>query len=104
MLFDSAFLIHLSGQRGSRDKAAAERFLATHPDASLYTSRICWAEFAERCNTPREVEAALHLFAVIELDERVAWSASRIGRDLGGISATTTSGLPRPPLSSAFPW
>ena len=82
MLFDSAFLIHASGQRGRKSQAAAMHFLRTHMDAPLYTSRVCWEEFAEGCSTPIEVQAGLHLFTVVEIDENVAWTASRVARDL----------------------
>jgi len=82
MLFDSAFLIHASGQRGQKQQAAAEKFLRAHLDAPLYTSRVCWAEFAEGCAAPADVQAGLHLFTVVEIDESVAWAASRIAREL----------------------
>jgi predicted nucleic acid-binding protein len=82
MLFDSEFLIHASGQRGRKQKALTEHFLRAHLDAPLYTSRICWAEYAEGCDTPAEVQAGLRLFAVIEIDENTAWTASRLGREL----------------------
>lgn len=35
MLFDSAFLIHASGQRGRKQQAATEAFLRAHLDAPL---------------------------------------------------------------------
>jgi predicted nucleic acid-binding protein len=82
MLFDSEFLIYASGQRGRKQKALTEHFLRAHLDAPLYTSRICWAEYAEGCDTPAEVQTGLHLFAVIEIDENIAWTASRLGREL----------------------
>jgi len=82
MLFDSGFLIHASGQRGRRERSAAERFLRAHLDAPLYTSRVCWAEYAEGCLSPAEVQAGLHLFTVIEIGENIAWTASRLGREL----------------------
>ena len=82
MLFDSAFLIHVSGQRGKKPQAAAENFLRAHLDRPLYTSRVCWAEFAEGCLAPADVAAALHLFTVVEIDENIAWTASRIAREL----------------------
>ena len=82
MLFDSAFLIHASGQRGRKQQAAAENFLRAHLDAPLYTSRVCWAEFAEGCAAPADVRAGLHLFTVVEIDESVAWTASRVAREL----------------------
>ncbi|MBP7142712.1 MAG: type II toxin-antitoxin system VapC family toxin [Opitutaceae bacterium] len=82
MLFDSGFLIHASGQRGKKPQAAAESFLRAHMDSPLYTSRVCWAEFAEGCAAPTDVQAALHLFTVVEIDEAVGWAASRIGREL----------------------
>ena len=84
MLFDSAFLIHASGQRGRKHQAAAENFLRAHLDAPLYTSRVCWAEFAEGCTTPADVLAGLHLFTVVEIDENIAWTASRVARELRG--------------------
>jgi predicted nucleic acid-binding protein len=82
MLFDSAFLIHASGQRGRKQQVAAENFLRAHLDAPLYTSRVCWAEFAEGCAGPADVEAGLHLFTVVEIDESIAWTASRVAREL----------------------
>ena len=82
MLFDSTFLIHASGQRGRKARGEAERFLREHLDAPLYTSRICWAEFAEGCATPADVQTGLRLFTVVEIDENIAWTASRIARDL----------------------
>ena len=82
MLFDSAFLIHASGQRGRKQQAAARDFLRAHLDAPLYTSRVCWAEFAEGCIAPADVQESLHLFTVVEIDESVAWTASRVAREL----------------------
>lgn len=82
MLFDSAFLIHASGQRGRKQQAAAEAFLRSHLDTPLYTSRVCWAEFAEGCAVPAEVQSGLRLFTVVEIDENVAWAASRVAREL----------------------
>lgn len=83
MLFDSEFLISYSGQRGAAKKLAADQFANEHLDAPLYTSRVCWSEFAEGCETLDLVEAKLSLFVVLEIDERVAWTASRIARNLG---------------------
>jgi predicted nucleic acid-binding protein len=60
------------------------RFLQSHLDAPLYTSRICWAGFAEGCAAPVEAAAGLQFFTVIEIDELIAWSASRLSRDLKG--------------------
>lgn len=82
MLFDSAFLIHACGQRGRKQQVAAVDFLRAHLDAPLYTSRVCWAEFAEGCAAPADVQVGLHLFTVVEIDQRVAWTASRIAREL----------------------
>lgn len=84
MLFDNEFLIYAAGQRGRRQTERAERFLEAHLDAPLYTSRVCWAEFAEGCDTLAAVEAGLRRFTVLEVDGRVAWSASRIARLLKG--------------------
>ncbi len=82
MLFDTAFLIHASGQRGRKQQAAAEHFLQSHLDTPLYASRVSWSEFAEGCASPHELHAALHRFAIVEIDETVAWIASRVAREL----------------------
>jgi predicted nucleic acid-binding protein len=83
MLFDSTFLIHAAGQRGRVQLVRAEAFLKANLDAPLYTSRVCWAEFAEGCLSVTEVETALNRFTVIEINELVAWETSRISRVLG---------------------
>ncbi len=80
MLFDTEFLLRYAGQRGRAQKIATEKFEARHLDAPLYTSRICWAEFAEGCVHEREVHAALARFTLIEINEAVAWEASRLAR------------------------
>ncbi|OAM87586.1 type II toxin-antitoxin system VapC family toxin [Termitidicoccus mucosus] len=84
MLFDSEFIIRLAGQGGKPWQRRALAFIDANLDAPLYTSRICWTEFAEGCDSPAEVAAALDMFTVLEIDERVAWHASRIGRLLKG--------------------
>lgn len=82
MLYDSTFLIHLSGQRGRVQRERAQEFLRARLDEPIYTSRVAWAEFAEGCETNEVVTHHLALFAVIEVDETVAWEASRISRQL----------------------
>jgi predicted nucleic acid-binding protein len=82
MLYDSTFLIHASGQRGRVQRARTEAFLRGHLDSPLYTSRICWAEFAEGCASVDEVRAVLDRFMVVEVNELIAWEASRISRGL----------------------
>jgi predicted nucleic acid-binding protein len=82
MLFDTTFLIHLAGQRGRISSERAEVFLRAHLDAPLYTSRICWSEFAEGCDSVAEVRSALGRFTIVEINELVAWEASRISRGL----------------------
>jgi predicted nucleic acid-binding protein len=83
MLCDTTFLIHLAGQRGRQAHERAEAFLRAHLDAPLYTSRVCWSEFAEGCATVADVRTALERFAIVEINETVAWEASRISRGLG---------------------
>ena len=82
MLYDTTFLIHFSGQRGRKQQAAARAFLLARPDSPVYTSRAAWAEFAEGCANAGEVLRHLELFTVVEIGEQVAWTASRISRDL----------------------
>ena len=83
MLFDTEFLIAFAGGRGAAKKVRATLFLESH-DAPLYIPRVCWAEFAEGCEKVVEVERHLRRFAIVEIDEGVAWEASRIGRELKG--------------------
>jgi len=80
MLFDRKFLIAAAGQRGAPRRARTEAFLRAHLDAPLYTSRICWAEFAEGCGSPAETNQGTARFTVIEINQSVAWQASRIAR------------------------
>lgn len=82
MLYDSTFLIHFAGHRGQKQREVARAFLRANPDAPVYTSRVAWAEFAEGCLTAEEVERHMEPFTVIEIGEHVAWTASRISRDL----------------------
>ena len=83
MLFDTTFLIHLVGQRGRESSERAKAFLKAHLDAPLYTSRVCWSEFAEGCSSLSEVRLTLERFTIVEINELVAWEASRISRGLG---------------------
>jgi len=82
MLFDTEFLIHLTRKPGSPWHGRATAFLAAHrPD--LYTSRVCWMEFAAGREDRVDVDRDLGRFAVLEVDESVAWQASRLARALG---------------------
>jgi predicted nucleic acid-binding protein len=82
MLYDTTFLVHYSGQRGRTQKAAARAFLEARPDSPIYTSRVAWSEFAEGCATAGEIAFHLEPFTVIEIGEQIAWTASRLSRDL----------------------
>ena len=82
MLFDTEFLIHLTRRPGSPWHGRATAFLAAHsPD--LYTSRVCWMEFAAGREDRVDVDRDLGRFAVLEVDESVAWQVSRLARALG---------------------
>ena len=82
MLFDTEFLLHLTRKPGSPWHRRATAYLAAH-DPALYTSRVCWMEFAAGREHRVEVDRDLGRFAVLELDESVAWQASRLARTLG---------------------
>ena len=82
MLFDTEFLIHLTRKPGSPWHDRATAFLAEHGPV-LYTSRVCWMEFATGREHRVEVDRDLGRFAVLEVDESVAWQASRLARMLG---------------------
>jgi predicted nucleic acid-binding protein len=81
MLFDTEFLIAASGQRGKPQQGRALAFLASRTEA-LFTSRVCWSEFAEGYSDLADVNRDLILYAVLEVDEAIAWQASRLARTL----------------------
>ena len=83
MLCDTEFLICLQGGAGAAKKRRAEAFIES-VHAPLYISRVCWMEFAEGCATLANARRDLEDFAVVEIDEAIAWHASRIARDLKG--------------------
>ncbi len=84
MLLDTDFLIAAGGDRGLARRNAARAFLAAHRATPFFVSRVSWAEFAEGREHKTEVERDLALYAVLEVDEMVAWSASRLARALKG--------------------
>lgn len=106
MLFDTEFLIRRAGQRGAREKARTAAFLSAHPASALYTSRVCWSEFAEGCGHRAEADHALASIAILEIDDSIAWQTSRVARSLAGTGlhiGDTTSGSPPPRSNSACP-
>ena len=84
MLFDTEFLICLAGGRGAQKQKRAILFLEQNQTA-LYTSRVCWMEFAAGCSTVEAVDVALEDFAIVEIDKRVAWETARILGRLKGL-------------------
>jgi predicted nucleic acid-binding protein len=83
MLFDTNFLIYYSGQRGTKEKANAQVFLDGLPSGqNLYTSRVCWMEFAAGCDNIADMAVIDRMFAVLDMDAHLAWSASRIAKTL----------------------
>lgn len=84
MMFDTEFIIALTRGEKSTRRQSAERFLAENKTTPLYTSRICWAEVAEGFESLASTQEALKRFAIVEIDEDIAWHASRLARDLKG--------------------
>ena len=84
MLLDTEFLIAAGGDRGRARRNAARVFLAARRATPFFISRVSWAEFAEGREHQTEVERDLALYTVLEVDEMVAWSASRLARALKG--------------------
>lgn len=84
MLFDTEFIISLGRGEKSVARQRADKFLAENRPEGLYTSRICWAEVAEGFDDITAAHQALARFTVLEVNERVAWIASRLGRHLKG--------------------
>ncbi len=84
MLYDTEFLICLSGQKGESKMNRAKTFLARHGQDVHYLSRVGWAEYAEGCEQEERVDRDTRSFRVLEINERVAWIASRLSRQLKG--------------------
>ncbi len=84
MLYDSEFLIGLSGQKGEPRMLRAKGFLAQHSRQIPYLSRVCWAEYAEGCEHQAQVDRDTRSFRTLEINERIAWIASRLSRLLKG--------------------
>ena len=84
MLLDTEFLIAAGGDRGLASRNAARVFLAAHRTTPFFISRVSWAEFAEGRDHQTEVDRDLALYAVLEVDEMIAWSVSRLARALKG--------------------
>ena len=77
MFFDTEFLICPAGGRGAPKQKRAPLFLEQN-QPSLYTSRVCWMEFAAGCGNVEAVDTALEDFVIVEIDKRVAWETARI--------------------------
>ncbi|MFH1499786.1 MAG: hypothetical protein ABII82_18395 [Verrucomicrobiota bacterium] len=71
MVYDTEFMICFAGSSGKAMKARAIEFLRGNP-GPLYTSRVCWMEFAEGADTLIAVKRQLRDFTVIEIDEAIA--------------------------------
>ncbi len=80
MLYDTEFLVCLSGQKGEPRKIRAREFLARHRQPAPYLSRVCWAEYAEGCDRQEHVDRDTRSFRLLEITERIAWIASRLAR------------------------
>ncbi len=82
MLYDTEFLIaYACGYKGV-GKVRAAKFLAENGSSPTYISRATWMEIAAGHDTPANAQADTHLFTLLEIDEAVAWQASRIRRYL----------------------
>ena len=84
MLLDTECLICATGQRGAAKQGRALAFLSAHTTSDFFTSRVCWSEFAEGMEQRGEVDPKLRRYAILEVDEPIAWRASRVARALTG--------------------
>lgn len=82
MLYDTEFLItYAHGYKGV-GKGRAAKFLAENGSSPTYISRVTWMEIAAGHASPAAVQADTHFFTLLEIDEAVAWQASRVRRHL----------------------
>lgn len=84
MLFDSEFVIAMSRRPDSAMRTRAELFLAKHQPVTLYISRVTTSEVSAGFIDRADATAVLRKFTAIEIDENLAWQASRITRHLKG--------------------
>ena len=63
-------------------KVRAAKFLAANSSSPTYISRVTWMEIAAGHTAPAAVQADTRFFTLLEIDETVAWQASRIRRHL----------------------
>lgn len=84
LLADSEFVIALSRRPGSAIRTRADSFLERHATATLYISRVTTCEVSAGFTRRQDAAAVLHGFTPLEIDDDVAWQASRIARELKG--------------------
>lgn len=84
MLFDSEFVIAMSRRPDSALRMRAETFLGEHQPAGLYISRVTSCEVAVGCENRGQAEFLLRDFTPLEINDEVAWRASRVARELKG--------------------
>lgn len=84
MLYDTEFLISFAGGSGAAAQKRAAAVFNAQTIGHRYTSRVCWMEYAAGCASPEPVVRDLRRFQVLEINEAIAWRASRIDRELRG--------------------
>lgn len=96
LLLDTSFVIELEAEMASRRLGPAQRFLAARPSDPAAISIITVGEFAEGFEKPREVEAFLSPFRIVQLSRSIAYRTAalqsglsrRLGENDAWIAAT----------------
>ncbi len=83
MIFDTDFLIAYGKGSKALSKAKARAYVDALPAGEpLLISRVTWMEFAVGYETKAEADSESRRFTVVEFDNELWFSASRISRDL----------------------
>ncbi|MFH1497316.1 MAG: type II toxin-antitoxin system VapC family toxin [Verrucomicrobiota bacterium] len=82
MVFDTNFLISLSGKSKHLPRARALAFQATHDGAPAYIARVTEMEFAAGFDTAAAANRYLSLFTTLPIDEDIWQSGTEIFRQL----------------------
>ena len=96
LLLDTSFLIELEAEAAARRAGPAHRHLRARASEAVAISIVSLGEFAEGFENPREVEAFLRPYRVLQLSRSIAYRAAhlqagleqRLGENDSWIAAT----------------
>lgn len=96
LLLDTSFLIEYEAEIAEDRIGPARQLLRKNPSTPVAVSIVCLGEFAEGFEDPREAEAALSRFRVVQLSRAIAYKTAamqstlpqRLGENDAWVAAT----------------